>query len=44
MFGFIKNMFVATMSFFSCNALNAISLNAVPLKCVSMNRIRQQKQ
>ena len=29
MFGFIKNMFVITMSFFSCNA--------IPLKCVSMN-------
>ena len=32
MFEFIKKMFVVTMSFFSCNALNAI-----PLKCVSMN-------
>ena len=32
MFGFIKKMFVATTSFFSCKALSAI-----PLKCVSMN-------
>ena len=32
MFEFIKKMFVVTMSFFTCNALNAI-----PVKCVSMN-------
>ena len=32
MFGFIKNMFVVAMSFFSCNPLNAI-----PLKFFSMN-------
>ena len=32
MFGFIKKMFVITMSFFSYNALNAI-----PMKFVSMN-------
>ena len=37
MFEFIKKMFVVTMSFFSCNALNAIPLNSIPLKCVSMN-------
>ena len=30
-------MFVVTMSFFSCNALNAIPLNVIPLKCVAMN-------
>ena len=29
---YLKNFFVVTMSFFSCDALNAI-----PLKCVSMN-------
>ena len=42
MFGFIKKMSIVTMSFFSCNALNAI-----PLKCVPMNnqecRIRPEK-
>ena len=32
MFEFIKKTFVVTMSFFSCNASNAISL-----KCVSIN-------
>ena len=32
MFEFIKKMFVVTMSFFCCNTLNAI-----PLKCVSVN-------
>ena len=32
MFGFIKKVFAVAMSFFSCNALNAI-----PLKCVSIN-------
>ena len=32
MFGFIKKLFVITMSFFSCNALNKI-----PMKCVSTN-------
>ena len=42
MLQFIKKIFVVTTSFFSCNELNAIplnaiSLNAVPLKCVSMN-------
>ena len=30
-------MFVATMSFFSCNALNTIPLSAIPLKFVSLN-------
>ena len=37
MFDVIKKIFVAIMSFFSCNALNAIPLNAISLKCVSMN-------
>ena len=37
MLEFIKNMFVVTMSFFSCNALNSITWNAIPLKCVSVN-------
>ena len=37
MFEFILKMFVVTMSFFSCNSLNAIPLNAILLKCVSMN-------
>ena len=32
MFESIKKMFVVTMSFFSCNVVNAI-----PLKCVSMD-------
>ena len=32
MFEFIKKLFVVTMAFFSCTALNAIQL-----KCVSMN-------
>ena len=32
MFEFIEKVFVVTTSFISCNALNA-----VPLKCVSMN-------
>ena len=32
MFEFIKKVFVVTMSFFSCNPLNAI-----PPKCASMN-------
>ena len=31
MIGFLKNCFFTAMTFFSCNALNAI-----PLKCVSM--------
>ena len=30
-------MFVVTMFFFSCTALNAIPLNAVPLKSFSVN-------
>ena len=37
MFGFVKQIFVSAMTFFSCNALNAITLNAASLKCVSMN-------
>ena len=37
MFGFIKKIFVITMYFFSCNVLNTILLNAIPLKCVSTN-------
>ena len=37
MFGFIKKMFIAAITFFSCNALNTIALNAIPMKCVSMN-------
>ena len=32
MFGFIKKIFFTATTFFSCNALNAI-----PLRCVSMN-------
>ena len=32
MFGFIKKVFVVTMTFFGCNVLNVN-----PLKCVSMN-------
>ena len=32
MFGFIKKVFVVTMTFFDCNVLNVNSL-----KCVSMN-------
>ena len=43
MLEFIKKMFVVTMYFFSCNALNAI-----PLKYISMNnqecRIMQNKK
>ena len=27
MFGFIKNIFVVTVSFFSCNALKCVSMN-----------------
>ena len=27
MFGFIKKVFVATMSFFSCNTLTCVSMN-----------------
>ena len=34
MFGFFKKVFVVAMSFFSCNALNAITL-----KCVSINNL-----
>ena len=37
MFEFIKKMFDVTVSFFSCDALNAIPLNVIPLKCVSVN-------
>ena len=37
MFRFVKQTFVSTIMFFGCNALNAIPLNTVPLKCVSMN-------
>ena len=37
MFEFIKQMFVVAISFLSCNALNAIPMNSIPLKCVSMN-------
>ena len=33
MFGFIKKMFVVTISFFSCNALNAVSLNVCDKFC-----------
>ena len=32
----LKNVW-CNKSFFSCNALNSVSLNPVPLKCVSMN-------
>ena len=27
MFGFIKNIFIVTVSFFSCNALKCVSMN-----------------
>ena len=47
MLGFLKQIFVSAMMFFSCNtsnvnllnavSLNVIPLNAVPLKCVSIN-------
>ena len=37
MFGFIRTIFFTAMTFFSCNVLNVNSMNAIPLKCVSMN-------
>ena len=37
MFGFIKKCFFAAMTFFGCNALNAIPFSSTPFKCVSMN-------
>ena len=42
MFGFVKQLFVSVMIFFgsnisSVNLLNAVPLNAVPMKCVSIN-------
>ena len=37
MLGFIKKMFVATMSFLSYNTLNVMPLNTIPLKCVARN-------
>ena len=37
MFEFIKKVFVVTIYFLNCNALNVIPLNKIPLKCVSMN-------
>ena len=39
MFEFIKKMFHLTMSFFSCNALNAVPLNVTPLKAVPLKRV-----
>ena len=36
-------MLVVAMSFFSCNALNAIPLKVVPLKCVSMSNQDNQE-
>ena len=36
MFEFIKKMSRVTISFFSCNALKAIPMNAIPLKYVSV--------
>ena len=36
MFEFIKKMSCVTISFFSCNALKAIPMNAIPLKYVSV--------
>ena len=37
MFGFIKKCFFTAMTVFGCNLLNINLLNAIPLKCVSMN-------
>ena len=42
MFGFVKQIFVSAILFFGCNissvnSLNAGPLNAIPLKCVSVN-------
>ena len=37
MFRFVKQIFASTMMFFGCNISGVNSLNAVPLKCVSMN-------
>ena len=34
---FAKQIFISEMMFFGCNALNAITLNTVPLKFVSMS-------
>ena len=40
MFEFIKKSFVLTMCLYSCNALNVASLNATPLKCVSIKSVK----
>ena len=37
MFRFIKQIFVSAIMFFGCNISNVNPMNAVPLKCVSMN-------
>ena len=37
MFRFVKQIFASTMMLFGCNISGVNSLNAVPLKCVSMN-------
>ena len=37
MFKFTKTVFVAAVTFFGYNVLNANSLNEIPLKCVSVN-------
>ena len=37
MFQFVKQMFVSAMMFFGCNISSVKSLNAIPLKCVSIN-------
>ena len=37
MFGFVMKVFVSVMMFFSYNLSNVNSLNAVPLKCISLS-------
>ena len=38
MFGFIKQISASAMKFFGCNMSDLNSLNAIPLKCVSVNK------
>ena len=42
MFRFAKQIFVSTMIFFGCNISGVNSLNAIPLKCVSMSSQRYE--
>ena len=37
MLRFLNQIFVSAMTFFGCNLSNVNPLNAIPLKCVSMN-------